>query len=243
MNPDRGPDALQWFLTAAGARTSVRIRGLGAIVTRNIPSMRVDNVLPACGEGSASLVVDANDDLIFTPPDGDAGDPVTVPEGQSRVLQGLDPNKAIRVYREAGLPYTGIMEMSFVDIFNGAIAQGNLTSAQRAAGHTTYRSMMLFAPADEVRDIKLWVPTLASQASWSLGTETPVAGVIQTTANETIAPTGIVWSTPTTEGTALSIPLLAAGAQLGLWIRRVFPPAGIVAARELVQLSSKFQGA
>lgn len=250
MEADRGPDALAWFLTSnstslGGARSTVRARGLAALVLTKVPALRIDNVHPACGEGDAVLKVTGEDTVSFTPPDGDEGDEVTIPEGQSKVVAGLDANKAIRVYREAGLPLSllGAMNLKLVMAMNGVIAQSNLTSAQRAAGRTTYRAVMLHAPADEVRNIKLWLPpVVGAQATYSIGTEVAVSHAIQTITDEATAPTGIVWASPTTEGAALSITKLAAGASLGLWIRRVFPP-GNVAAVETVQLACKFEGA
>lgn len=249
-------DGLQLFLTGGasnanpdlslgGAASSVRVRGLGAIVANPIPSIRVDNVLPANGEGDATLSVDLSGDLVYTPPGGPPGAPVAVGEGESAIVAGSASNKALRVYREAGLglPLGSLMRLKLVDVLNGVFGHKNVSSAQRVAGVTTYRALMLRAPALAVTDLRLWFPPVVGlQAVYSLAVEVPVSGSIQTIANETTAPTGRTWVTPTSEGGSVVVDSIDAAGRLGLWIRKVFPPGGTVSSRENVQLAMKFRG-
>lgn len=230
-----------------GVFSSTRVRGMGGILqVDRIPAVRIDNILPGCGEGAASIHVDANGDLVFTAPDGEEGDPVTVVEGASGVLEGSSRDKAVLVTRLAdwSYPLGKNMPMTLVHAMNGVLAQGNLTSAQRAAGRTTYRAIVLSGarPAG-VGNIKLWMPPVGgAQATFSLAVEIPSGGALQTIANETTAPTGVSWVTPTTEAGALLIPWISYGHYMGLWIRRVFPPAGTVTPREAFQLSMTYRG-
>lgn len=251
-------DSLGIFLTGGSSQTNPDLslgglrsttglhRGLGAIVRYpTIPALRIDNVHPACGEGTATITINASGALIFTPPGGSPGDPVTIAAGETKVLTGADTNKAIRVFRHATLPLTGIMTLTLVNPLNGVLGQGNISSAQRVSGLTTYRALSL-APRGTygVINIRLWFPVIGgNQSTLSIGIETPVAGSIQTIADEFTAPTGIVWSSPTSEGSALLIPGIGVGLSMGVWIRRVFPPAGTVDPRENVQLAKKYRGA
>jgi len=61
-------------------------------------------------------------------------------------------------------------------------------------------------------------------------------------ANELIAPAAVSFVTPTTEGAALTIPVIGPGDYVGLWIRKVFP-IGTVAPNEEFQLAMKYLGA
>lgn len=227
-----------------GVASSTRVRGHGAKVGDTIPSIRIDNVFPACGEGDASLLIDAAGDLVFTPPGVVAGTPVTIADGESKILSGVDSNKAIRVFREAGLASVGLMDLKFVDAMNGVLAHGDVTDAQRAAGVTTYRALMLTAQGPfGVIDIRLWLPPVSgAQATYSMGTEVAVGSTIQIIADEFTAPAAVVFSSPTTEGAALVIPAISPGDFVGLWIRKTFP-IGTVAAQEDVQLAMKYLGA
>jgi len=228
-----------------GAVSSTRVRGLGHIVSNQVPSIRIDNVFPACGEGDAALAVDSSDDLVFTEPSGSAGTPVTIAEGESKIVVGSDINKAVRVYREAGLVHYGDSDLELLEALNGVLAMSNVSNAQRVAGVTTYRALMFYAQGDYgVLDIRLWMPAVGgAQATFSLGLETPSGGAIQSIPNETTAPTAVSFSTPVNEGSALTIPVIHPGGYMGLWIRRVFPAAGTMNRREDFQLAMKYKGA
>jgi hypothetical protein len=250
-------DALGLFLTGGasntdpdaslgGVKSSTRARGLGCIVTSPIPGIRIDNVYPACEEGDGLLSVGSDSaSLLFTPPDGLEGSAVPILEGETKVITGTDSDKAIRVSREADYPDLvplSAATLTFVDVMNGVLGQSNLTSAQRAAGRTTYRALMLYGQGS-VENIKLWVPPVGgAQAVFSLALEDASGGALQTIANETTAPTGVTWSTPTTEAAALIVPVLSAGGMKGLWLRRVFPAAGTVAVQENFQLAIRYRG-
>ena len=250
-----GVDSLGLFLSGGasnldpdaslgGLLSSVRMRGMGALFTNYIPGIRIDNVTPACGEGTATLAVDTNGDLVFTPPGGTAGTPVTVADGASAIISGADANKSIQIFRETGLLVTGVATFELLFSLNGSLSMKNVTSAQRVAGATTYRALMLRAQgAFAVGDVRLWTPVVGgAQAVYSLASEVPIADTIQAIASETTAPIGLSWVTATTEGGALVIPSVPVIDGMGLWIRRVFPAAGAFAVQEDFQLAMKFKG-
>lgn len=255
MEVGKGADALGVFLTGGasnsnpdaslgGVMSGVRNRGLGPIFGLKIPGLRIDNVYPASGEGDAYLYLSPDGEVIYVPPDGLEGEAVAINEGESKVVTGEDPDKAVRIFREAGLgfPPGKRMDAKLVTALNGALAHGNVSSAQRVAGVTTYRAIMLYGQGS-VSNIRLWLPPVAgAQATFALALENAVGGAIQTIASETTAPVGVSFSTPTTEAAALRVSSLSQGGAVGLWIRRVFPAAGAVDPRENVQLAMAFRG-
>ncbi len=249
-------DGLSLFLTGGatngnpdaslgGLGSSVRMRGLGAIVRGTpIPALQILNVSPACGEGSATLQVDVSGNLIFTPPGDVAGVPVTPISGGSVIVTGANGLKHVRVYQEAGLPfYPGTTFLTLIDILNGVLGQRNVTNAQRLAGVTTYRALMLSAPGPTaLQQVSLWTPpVLGGQASYQLALETPVAGAIQTIANETTAPTAVSFGTYTSPTAPLVVYVMASGSLMGLWIKRVFP-IGVMNPLEKNQLGTTWIG-
>jgi len=249
-------DSLGFFLTGGannddpdaslgGVVSSSRVIGLGPLISSPVPSVRVDHVYPAVAKGDAEMSVDSNGDLVFTPPGGTAGTPVTIAAGESKVITGADANKAMVVFREAGLNFSGVGKLSLLGVLNGTLAMANVTDAQRVAGVTTYRGVMFMAQGlHGVTDIRLWLPPVAgAQGVFSIGVEAAVGDSIQIIPDETTAPVAVVFSTPTTEGAALVIPGVSAGACVGLWIRRVFPAAGTVDPQEDFQLAMKYIGA
>lgn len=232
-----------------GAVSTTRVRALGARVVTPIPGLVLDEVFAANGEGTGALAFDAAGDLIWTPPGGTAGSAVAVAAGETKVLAGAgdgDANEAIRVTREAGLSWAGVDAPTLHWPMNGWLGQGNLTSAERAAGKTTYRAVILKAESGtyDVLAPTVWFPAVAgAQAVYSVAFEAVVAGEIQAIADEETAPTGLTWTSPTTAGGATVGSTITAGGYLGMWIRRVFPSSGTVAAREAAQLAIRFKGA
>lgn len=259
----RGVDALQLLLTGGvsntdpnqslgGIASSTKVWGLGAIVNFPlIPALRIDQVYPACGVGTATLALDMNGNLVFTPPGGSPGTPVAPIPGGNVIVSGSNPSQAINVYCEVGLIMQAGMSMTFqiVGIMRGVLSQHYVSNAGRVAGLTTYRALMLYTPGlYGVQNVRLWMPSVAgSQATFSLALEYPPGGLvtnrIQTIALETTAPSGRTWVTPTTEGAALTISSIDVGQYVGLWIRKVFPPAGRVNPQENFQLAFAYMGA
>lgn len=172
------------------------------------------------------------------------GERVLLLEGETRILQSNDPNKAVTVRREAGLSWQQrTIYPTLLTPMNGLFGHGNLTDAQRSAGRTTYRALFLRGGAKGAIDIKIWFPPQAGQQCvLSVATEVLVAGAIQTVPNETTAPSGRAWVTPTDEAGALKISGVGVNSKLGLWIRRTFPPAGVVNPHENVHMALKYKG-
>ncbi len=233
------PDA-----SLGGVASSFVQRGLGFVLSNPIPALRIDNAWPASGEGIGTLAVNGAGEVVYTPPGGSPGTPVAIAAGASEVVTGDEPGEqALLIYRESGLslippsPQTP-STLKFVNIVRGAIGGRNVDDSERSSGLTTYRALMLES-SGTVDNVLIWFPPSSTQATYSVGVETSVAGAIQTIANETTAPTGITWYTPTTMGGALTISSIG-GTPIGLWIRRVFPSSGHVASLEQVEMVIQF---
>jgi hypothetical protein len=228
-------------LSLGGYRSYNEARGIGALVTQSMSSLYVDNVTPANGEGVAYLHVVGTDLLRYTPPDGNAGDSVSILAGESKLLTGADSNKAVRVYRGTTGIFAGQMTFRLVEVMSGVLSMENISNADRVAGATHYRAIILKAHGtNNVHHIYLWTP-LTTQAVFSLASEeVDSGGAIQTIANEDTAPTGVSWVTSLTKGGGLYIPELLSGDSIGVWIRRVFPVGGSGDVEERVGLGVCF---
>lgn len=256
----RGVDALDLVYTGGssntdpaaslgGAPSTTKLRGLGTLLTSPISAIRIDQArMGQLSEGTGSLKTNEDGDLLYTPPGGSVGSAVAIAADESKVVSGSDGEAGLRVFRESGLPYPNnrTCTITAVTMLHGALSHGPVSDLERQAGVTTYRAIMLYAQGDyEVINVNLWCPAVAgAQATYSLALEEPdSAGEIQTIANQWTEPSGVSWSTPTSEGTALELGTIDAGFYYGLWIRRVFPSSGTVSAKEDFQLHIRYDGA
>lgn len=222
-----------------GAMSGRLVRGMTPRYINPVAGVVIEDATPENGPGVGSITI-TDGVAVYTPPDGAAGAGVTMAEGERKVLTGADVAKAVRVYRAPGHLFTGTTTFGLVDVLNGVLAMGNVADAVRAAGGVHYRGFFVKALADST-NIRLWVTT-TGQASFALATETPVADAIQAIANQTTAPTGRTWVAAVDSASALVAGNLAAGASMGIWVRRTFPAAGTVALNELVQLHLQHRG-
>lgn len=99
----------------------------------------------------------------------------------------------------------------------------DFTSAQLTAGRTVYRGLQIHNDSDntDFESLSIWVTQPQSGTAITVGLETPVAGVITRVANETSAPAGVVFSSPT-EGAPLTGPAhMGVDKTHGIWIKQV----------------------
>lgn len=102
----------------------------------------------------------------------------------------------------------------------------NVSSAEASAGHTDYRCIYVKNTNGSITgtSVKVWIlsntPSPDTAVTIALAGE-GVNGTAETIANENTAPVGETFSAAATEGAALAIGNLAAGAYQGIWIKRV----------------------
>jgi len=225
-----------------GAQSAKLIRGMLPVFNTPVQGLIIEDATPENLEGDASIAI-ASGQATYTPPDGLAGSAVAIAAGERAVLTGADTTKAVRVYRETGKTFLGTATFALKDAMNGVFAMSNVPDADRVAGSTVYRAIFLQAFQD-VEAILCWITT-SGQSSFQLATEEPDSGGdIQTISDEETAPGGLSWEDATAESTGILVGDsngdLLTDETYGLWIKRTFPPAGVVAAKEQVNFHLQF---
>lgn len=210
-----------------GKRGANRVQRLGAIVSDPIAPIIVLDAFGSNGAGDGVLKAYSTSSVLWTPPGGTVGTAVTIADGETKLVEGNDADKAILIARDGATGLAGSMSLSLAGQYNNVIGLGNAANADRVAGITTYRAMMLRADGLDLSDIYIWID---SAPGVSLALEAPSSGDIQTIADEETAPSGLSWNSGTTYGTGLNLASLTAGNVYGLWIRRTIAPGASVAA-------------
>jgi hypothetical protein len=113
---------------------------------------------------------------------------------------------------------------------NGVVSMEDVADAERQAGSSKYRCVILYAESD-VYDIVV-TDESEDQASYEFGTE----DVAQEIANESTAPSGVVFSSSS------SIAYILATGSKTLWIKRIFPSSGTANSREEAQIKITHKG-
>lgn len=222
-----------------GLISSRRVLGMYPQIITPIAGLVIEDATPECGEGTASISVAAGV-ATFTPPDGLAGTPVSVAEEAREYLAGLDGTKGVWVYRVAGMTFSGTASFRLVDQMNGVLSMSDVQDAARVAGQVCYRAIFL-KRMGQAGKTWLWVTT-NGQSTFALAKEEPESdGSIQTISDEETPPDGLSWVDAVSEATALEIPTLDEDGSIGIWIRRTFPAAGVVAADEQVDFHLKVE--
>lgn len=224
-----------------GYRSSSEVVALGALVGQGVPALVVDQVAGANGTGQGTLRVDSGGLVYWTPPGGSEGAGVALANGASVLLEGGDTDKVVRVSRDGATMAAGSITLDLVRAMNNAIGMGDVDNATRVAGGNYYRCLMLKNHSSlKLSSIAVWFESGSTQATLSVAEETPSSDAVQTVADVNTAPTGVSWSTPTSEGTALSLSDLDADSMTGLWVRRAFSAADSVAPIERVEMRISF---
>lgn len=211
-----------------GKRSGTILKSLSPSAFVNITGAAVVDVSANCGAGSATLAYAlTGQTLAFTAPGDTAGTPVAVGAGGTYELYSGTASKYIIVtVTAAGLPGINqsdtITLASLIDNFFDSI-----TGAEAAAGSTEYRALIVKNDsAYTMYNTAAWLAQntpFPNDEVW-VAIEATVANAIQSIASETTAPAGLTWSLAATEGAALAIGNLAAGATYGIWIKRVVSP-------------------
>jgi len=222
-----------------GFRSSVLVPMLEP---RRINDMGGIKILDICGNGTASGASGAGvgtiravstGSLAWTPPGGAEGTAVSIANGQSVVLEGLNggttEHQWIQVQRVLAADLKGSETVSCLEIYNNIF--DDVSSAEAVAGATDYRAFIVKAGDENLTLVKFWF-TDAAATTWQIAFETPGAGGdIQTIATDITAPTGLTWYTATSSSVH-TLGNLTAGQCVGVWIKRTVaadtPPAGKV---------------
>ena len=221
-------------LSLGGFRSSSRAASLGVLIDDPIRGLRVDFASPGNplgfggvdGVGVGSLRALSDDVIVWTPPDGDApaarGPAVTIASGQQRLVEGADPAAYLLVTRTGAEPLVGQSTLTLTRGYNDLFGQSNV--ADVADAPRTYRLLVLRnAGGGTIRDLRVWIGDCDHPVR--LGREDPdsqPAGGYQTIADESQTPGGVTFGAPSSPNHAatITVPRLAAGHQVGIWIER-----------------------
>lgn len=124
----------------------------------------------------------------------------------------------------------------------------DVSAAENAAGTADYRCLFVHNnhATDSWTSVKVWISSeVSGGASIAISLDTTgvtakgsASAQAKEIANETTAPTSQTFTSPTTEGTGLSIGTIAAGSVQAIWIRRT-PAASTAKANDGVTLAFK----
>lgn len=208
-----------------GKRSGTILKSLSASAPVNVTGAVIVDVSANCGVGNSTLAyVFTGQTLAFTAPGDTAGAAVAVgANGTYELYSGTTSKYIIVTVTAASLAGTNksdtIALANLMDNFFDSV-----TSAEAVAGRTEYRSLIIKNDsANTMYGAIIWLGqnTPFTFDEVQIGIEATAANAIQVIAAETTAPTGITFSLAATEGAALAIGDLAAGATYGVWIRRV----------------------
>lgn len=193
-------DSIRMYLTGAGShfgaqanhdlslgnhQSSTEVAGMSFNVSSPIANISVDFVGAANGTGAGTLTVTGSDTLKWTPPGGGQGNNVTILNGESKVVEGSDLNKFIRISRTSATALVGTATVTISEPVNNVVGFDNLSSAEATAGDTEYRCLCIENVSSvAVTSIKAKLKKLGTQQTTGV-TQLPGsgAGTIKTAGN------------------------------------------------------------
>lgn len=116
-----------------------------------------------------------------------------------------------------------------------------VTGAESAAGDIEYRCVFIknTHATLTLQGAKIYISTNTPSADTTvaIGVATETGSPVETIANENTAPANPTFSTPTTEGAALSLGDLAPGASKAVWIRRTVSAGAAAYSNDSAELT------
>jgi hypothetical protein len=168
-----------------------------------IPGVQVLAVAARCGPGRGLLTLDAGQRLTWQSPGATLpGDLVDVSAGGDFLVESWDAACWVRVHVEAAYLVAGSQAAVYLaDVYDNAIADGDVAAADAAAGVVqTWSITLANNSSQEVQNLRAWLD----------------ASVVDIT----ISADGASWVTPTSEATAVSLGTLPAAASAMLHVQR-----------------------
>lgn len=186
--------------------------------------------------GAGSLIFNSSGTtLTWTPPGGSAGPAVDVSADGTYAIQGANAGGVLIIgIVAANLP--GSNTSNSIEI-SGLANQifDDISKDESDVGMTDYR--LIYIKNDSVdakKAVKVWIGSNATgEDSVSIGLDpagVSAAGAI--IADELTAPSGVTFSAPSTDASALTIGTLVSADYYGIWIKRLVPPEVTTAVPE-----------
>jgi len=188
-----------------------------------ITGLRVDYVSPACGAGLGRLRVSSANTARFAAPGDAFGVATRVPVRGFAALRSHNAGDATASQRYCIVSRPSIGDLGgnetlqLMHVVNNAISAGNFSEAESASGAYHYRCVYFRNDSDaNVANLKVW---LASSDNLAIALEPPTAEYVDAIADESTAPVGPSFTSPTDYATGLAVPTLSPGDVHALWIR------------------------
>jgi len=246
-------DALRLYLTGAssvgaaqpyhshslgGLRSSEEL-GLGHDLVNPISGIVVDFVSYQNGVGSGALTAISASSIAWTPPGSTQGAVITIANGETKVVEGSTLSQYVRVTRNSATDLGGTATVVTKRCWGSAIAGRDTT----VAGLTSYTGLIFKNESGlEITSLVVWIAADTEARLW-VAQEAVVSDAIQdiSVEGDTSAPDGVTgWNQGTTSGAGLAIGTVAAGASVGLWLKRVVPGAVDATPRQIQSIAYQF---
>lgn len=151
-------------LSLGNHQSSTEIGGMSFNVSSPIANISIDFAAAANGTGAGALTVTGSDTVKWTPPGGGQGNNVTILNGESKVIEGSDLTKYIRISRTSATALTGTATVTISEPANNVFGFDNTSAAEATAGDTEYRLMCIEnVSAVAVTSIKAKLQKLGTQ--------------------------------------------------------------------------------
>lgn len=176
-------DAVRAYLTGAGThggaqadpdastgghQSSTRAMFLSAARGAGLSNITIDFVGGGNGPGQGTLTATGANALTWAPPGEDAGDAVTIANGETHVVHGEDPGRYVVVTRTSAAALSGSCVVTLADQFGNVLGMDSVSSAEATSGVELVRLLSLrndHAGLHEVKDLKVWLEPLEDTAA------------------------------------------------------------------------------
>lgn len=246
-------DALHLYLTGAGSvgaaqpyhslslgglQSSTEL-GLGHDLTNPVAGLRIDFVSFENGIGSGALAVISASEIAWTPPGDIQGAVVTIADGETKNIEGDTESQYIRVTRTSATALSGTATVITHRCLGTAIVGRDAT----VDGLTIYSGMIFKnESAGEITNLEVWIEADTETRAW-IATEAVTADAITDISiqGDENPPAGVSgWTQGTTSGSGLSLGTVAAGASVGLWMRKIVPAAADATPAQVQTVAYEF---
>lgn len=213
-----GGTQLDAALCLGGTRSATRVEALCASRPMALPGLQIIFAAGVNGPGNGALRVVGDSVVRWTAPGDAEGADTTIANGATVPVYSDDADKFILLRRTTADALRGQETVQLLDVLHNAVSGADFEESEAGAGEAKYRGNFFYnSGALDITNLKVWFdPDQVGLAR--MAKETPSSDAIQTIADELTQPTGLTWVAPTTEGAALSIGTVAAGASHGLWV-------------------------
>lgn len=174
-------DALRFYLTGAasvGAAQSDPDASLGAYrgdteltmldyqITSAITGVVIEQVSGENGTGTGSLDAPTSSSLRWQPPGGSYGAEVSIANGETKLLEGSDTDKWIRVSRTQSTNLSGTASVELSREYNNAIGFDNVSDTEASNGDDEVRALCAYVAASAaISSLQVWLAELGTQAT------------------------------------------------------------------------------